>query len=109
MWAERYRTGTMLRALHLGIELIGAQHVLCSRSRIGGIVLLALDERFHNNRRDQPDVVPMLASETAPEVACGPGFHCYDARRLIAQKLLQSGAGQNTVKPNRTIQSVAQT
>ena len=58
------------------------------------VVLLALYERLHVGRWDQPDFMTEVADRTAPVVSARAGSHCHDAGRLLAHELQQLRACQ---------------
>lgn len=79
----------VLRALNGHEVHIGPQCRLGNRCRIGGVILLPLDERVDVNRRDQPNLVSETLSEAPSEMAGRACFHRHDARGLRLHKLFQ--------------------
>ncbi len=70
-----------------------------------------LDALVNANVRseNQPHVVTTILSKPAPEATGRAGFHRDDARRLFAQKLLQSSSRKNPLNSTAPPRSVAQT
>jgi hypothetical protein len=54
--------------------------------RIGGIVLLTLDERLHISRRNQPHLVPQSLELTAPVMRAAARLQRHNAARLPGEE-----------------------
>jgi hypothetical protein len=60
--------------------------------RIGGIVLLPLDERLHISRRNQPYLVAEPLQLTPPVMGAGTGLQRHDAPWLLCEECQQPHA-----------------
>lgn len=72
---------------------------LADRLGIGGIVLLALDERLDLGGWDQPHLMAQFADLAAPEVGAAAGFHRHDAGPQLPKE------GQNLISPQLLVQN----
>src|SRR6201987_4839998 len=66
--------------------------------RIGGLVLLSLDERLDVGRRDQAHVMTQLSDLTRPVVRTGTGFYRDDAPGLRCEETEQLRASDALAK-----------
>ena len=71
-----------------------SRHRLADGSRVGSIVLAALDVRLHVARRHQTHIVPERLELARPMVRCGAGFHADQAGRHLLEKADQLPAAE---------------
>jgi hypothetical protein len=82
---EQHRARLALCRLHRDKAHGRTRGRLHNRFRVGCIVLLALHERLHIDRRDQPHLMPECRYLPAPEMRRAASLHRNDAARLIRQ------------------------
>ena len=80
---ERNRSGLLFLGLGFHKPHGRSQRRLDDCFRIGGVILLALDERLDVVRRDQPDLMPVAGHFPRPMMRTGAGLHHHEARRLL--------------------------
>ena len=81
----------------------GTRGRLADCLRIGRVVLVALDERFHVDRRDQFHLVAELPDLPAPMMRARAGLHRHHAGRLRRQKWHDLGPRQLPAERNGSV------
>src|SRR3954451_5303746 len=76
---------------------------LSDRFRVGGIVLLALDERFDVDGWDQSNLMPEVPDGSPPVVRAPTGFHGDDAARLFGKETENFLSGKLLTEPNAAV------
>src|SRR3954467_10710388 len=76
---------------------------LSDRFRVGGIVLLALDERFDVDGWDQSNLMPEVPDGSPPVVRAPTGFHGDDAARLLGKEAENFLSGKLFAETNAAI------
>src|SRR3954447_10159785 len=76
---------------------------LSDRFRVGGIVLLALDERFDIGGRDQSNLMPEVPDGSPPVVRTPAGFQGDDAARLLGKEAENFFSRELFAEPNAAV------
>src|SRR3954452_14666787 len=76
---------------------------LSDRFRVGGIVLLALDERFDVDGWDQSNLMPEIPDGSPPVVRTPAGFQGDDAARLLGKGAENFFSGKLFAEPNAAV------
>src|SRR3954467_15487993 len=76
---------------------------LSDRFRIGGIVLLALDERFDVDGWDQSNLMPEVTDGPPPVMRAATGFHGDNAARLLGKEAENFFSGNLLAEANAAV------
>jgi hypothetical protein len=76
---------------------------LSNRFRVGGIVLLALDERSDIGGRDQSNLMPEVPDGSPPVVRTPAGFHGHNTARLLGKEAENFISGKLFAEPNAAV------
>src|SRR3954452_12226086 len=76
---------------------------LSDRFRVGGIVLLALDERFDVDGWDQSNLMSEIPDGSPPVVRAPTGFQGDDAARLLGKEAENFFSGKLFAEPNAAV------
>src|SRR3954454_22754601 len=76
---------------------------LSDRFRIGGIVLLALDEGFDVGGWDQSNLMPEVTDGSPPAMRTPTGFQGHDAARLFGKEAEDFLSGKLFAEPNAAV------
>ena len=83
---ESHRSGLLFCGLWLHEPHGRSQCRLDDGLRIGGVILLPLDERLDVNRRNQPNLVAVARHFPRPVMGTGTSLHRHKARRLLCHE-----------------------
>src|SRR4051812_28423036 len=96
-----------VRLLSLGLNRDKAHRrstgSLSDRFRVGGIVLLALDERFDVDGWDQSNLMPEVPDGSPPVVRAPTGFQGDDAARLLGKEAENFLSRELFAEPNAAV------
>ena len=101
--AKQHGAGLLVFRLHGDKPHGRAQRGLDNGLSIRRIILLALDERLHVDRRDQAHIVSQLLELATPAMCRGASLHGDNAPGLLGNKCQNLTPGKLLAKHNRPV------